>query len=172
TRRSSRSERRPGRGGERRVGLGAAHSELLVVLVLFHPPQLKAGLGDRRLDHAAVEIVRRRRIGPDDADRVPGPELLRQLAAALIVRESLQALAGVGFENEDAHVGYPVASLVQNLRPRAAGLAGMGLPLASRRGFLGGALISPSKIAFLRAALRNRRTASLFSRAACSDGFS
>ncbi len=66
----------------------------------------------------------------------------------------------------------PVAILVQNLRPRAAGLAGMGLPLASSRGFLGGALISPSKIAFLRAALRSRRTASLFSRAACSDGFS
>src|SRR5512144_2189570 len=76
---------------------------LVLVLVLFHPPQLKAGFGDRRLDHAAVEIVGRRRIGPDDADRVPGPELLRQLAAALIVREGLQAGTGVGFENKDAH---------------------------------------------------------------------
>src|SRR5690349_7455905 len=147
---------------------------------LLHAPQLKAGFGDRCLDHAAAEIMRRRRIGPDDADRVPGAELFRQLFAVAVVRESLQAATGAGFENKDAH-GPISRELVQYLRPRASGLGpgpvpgadpGLGLPLASSRGFFGGALISPSKIAFLRAALRRRRIASLVSLAACSDGFS
>jgi len=41
-------------------------------------------------------------------------------------------------------------------RPRSAGF---GLPLASSPGFFFGAAIKPSKIAFLRASLRDRRTA-------------
>jgi hypothetical protein len=41
-----------------------------LLFIFFHPPQLKAGFGDRCLDHAAVEIVGRRRVRPDDADRV------------------------------------------------------------------------------------------------------
>src|SRR6187402_2702969 len=87
----------------------------------FHPPQLKAGFGDRGLDHAAVEIVGRRRLGPDDADRVPGPELLRQLAAALIVREGLQALTGVRFENEDAHGWISGCELGSEFAPARGG---------------------------------------------------
>jgi hypothetical protein len=39
-------------------------------------------------------------------------------------------------------------------------------------GFLAGAAISPSRTACLRASLRNRRMASVFSRAALSEGFS
>src|SRR6187551_1496176 len=137
--------------------------------MFFHPPQLKAGLGDRCLDHATVQIVGRRSVRPDNADRVPGRNCTGSLPPPWSSEKACKPGLVSDLKMKMRIVEDPVANLVQNLRPRAGGF---GLPLASSRGFLGGALISPSKIAFLRAALRSRRTASLFSRAACSDGFS
>jgi hypothetical protein len=55
------------------------------------------------------------------------------------------------------------------------GVEGAVAEAAGRRGggaFFGGAAISPSRMASLRAALRLRRTASPFSRARRSEGFS
>jgi len=134
---------------------------------LFHAPKLKATHSDRALDSNSGKPVRRSSGSFDDAFRMPRRKLGGQLAALRIAGKGAETVVRFGLENIDPHCLR--LYLLAAGRPRSAGF---GLPLASRPGFLRGAAIEPSKIAFLRASLRDRRTASLFSRADCSDGFS
>src|SRR5215211_5545734 len=70
-------------------------------------PELKALVQDRLLDRRARELVGRILIRPDDADRMPGRELARKLAAGDIAREGAQAFLRLGLEYVDAH-GSPL----------------------------------------------------------------
>jgi hypothetical protein len=47
--------------------------------------------------------MRRHRVGADDANRMPGSELRRQLVPPLVVRKCPQFGVDIRLENEDAH---------------------------------------------------------------------
>ena len=58
---------------------------------LAQPPKLETLLFDSRLDHVAGQVVGRAAVGRDGADRTPGGELLRQLAASQIASKRSEA---------------------------------------------------------------------------------
>src|SRR5262249_10739986 len=101
------------------------------------------------------------RLRTDDANRVPRPELRRQLIAFLIVREGTQVGACLRFENKDPH-----GSVV------SGALGGLGFAVGVVPWLLARSRHRAIENCLLASGLTEPAHASLFSRAARSEGFS
>src|SRR5690349_20352605 len=70
---------------------------------LFGAVELEALAGDALFNAASAEVVRRLLVRADHADRVPRPELRRQLLAAGIGGERAELVIGLRLEHEQTH---------------------------------------------------------------------
>src|SRR5579872_779684 len=137
------------------------------LLSLFLAPELEALHFNRFLDFSARKVMRRRPVRPDDADRAPRFETIRQLDTRDIGAERPQFALRLGSEYVKLHsLASPLGEGVKApAREPGLSLDGSGL-------FLRVATTNPSRIACLRASFLARRIASVLSRVVRADGFS